>query len=88
LGKRYHYNILIGDPDELVRLESKSKHHLRKGDDSILADWRDIPSLKLLNIMYDVTPAKYISMVITEIGMIPCTSVPVVLREYGSIADA
>ena len=58
----------LGDPDELIMTE--------------ISSWRDIPSLKLLNLMYDVTPAEYISMVITEIGMIPCTSVPVVLREY------
>ena len=38
--------------------------------------------LKLLNVMYDVTPAKNITVIITEIGMIPCSSVPVVLREY------
>ena len=39
-------------------------------------------SLKLLNVRYDVTPMKYISMAITEVGMLPPTSVPVVIREY------
>lgn len=47
-----------------------------------LADWRDSPSLNLLNLVYDVTPAAYISMVVTEVGFIPVSSVPVVLREY------
>lgn len=32
--------------------------------------------------VYDLTPAEFVSMVITEVGMIPATSVPVVLREY------
>ena len=32
--------------------------------------------------MYDVTPAEYLTMIITEMGMLPVTSVPVVLREY------
>ena len=48
----------------------------------MLSGWRDIPKLKLLNLKYDLTPATFISMVITEMGMIPATSVPVILREY------
>lgn len=32
--------------------------------------------------MYDVTPAEYLTMIITEMGMLPVTSVPVVIREY------
>lgn len=68
------------DPDDLVRP--------REGDGgrpSFLADWRQnesLRTLKLLNLAYDVTPAQFITMVITEVGMIPCTSIPVVLREY------
>ena len=46
----------------------------------ILTNWRDIKSLYLLNLVYDVTPSCFVDMVVTEIGMIPCTSVPVVLR--------
>lgn len=30
---------------------------------------------------YDITPPEYITMIITEVGMIPPSSVPVVLRE-------
>lgn len=39
-------------------------------------------NLKILNLLYDLTPARYVSMVVTEIGLIPPTSVPVVIREY------
>ena len=28
------------------------------------ADWRDLPRLKLLNLMYDATPMKYLTMVV------------------------
>jgi translation initiation factor eIF-2B subunit delta len=52
------------------------------GNSSPLSEWRDIPSLKLLNLVYDLTPNEFIMMVNTEVGMIPPTSVPVVLREY------
>ena len=41
----------------------------------------DQQSLKLLNLMYDLTPAKYVSLVVTEVGMTPPTSVPVLIRE-------
>lgn len=50
-----------------------------------LADWRNMPGLRMLNIMYDVTPPHFVDMVITEVGMIPCTSVPVVLREFAEM---
>ncbi|CAN7989030.1 unnamed protein product, partial [Ixodes hexagonus] len=43
-------------------------------------DLKDSPSLTLLNLMYDVTPPQFVDMVITEKGILPCTSVPVVLR--------
>lgn len=61
----------IGDPSELV-----NGRPLEEG-------WKDIPSLKLLNIRFDLTPMKYVSLVVTEVGHIPPTSVPVLIREYG-----
>ncbi|KAK5167577.1 uncharacterized protein LTR77_007276 [Saxophila tyrrhenica] len=45
-----------------------------------LEDWKDIPHLQLLNLMYDVTPAEYVRMVICEYGSLPPSSVPVVHR--------
>ncbi|KAI5205038.1 IF-2B-domain-containing protein [Aureobasidium subglaciale] len=45
-----------------------------------LENWRDLPNLQLLNILYDVTPAEYVNMVITEYGSLPPSSVPVVHR--------
>jgi len=42
--------------------------------------WKEKHGFNMLNLVYDVTPPELISMVITELGMIPCTSVPVVLR--------
>ena len=45
-----------------------------------LADWRDMTSLRLLNLLYDVTPPDLVTSVVTELGFLPCTSVPVVLR--------
>ncbi|XP_014663829.1 PREDICTED: translation initiation factor eIF-2B subunit delta-like [Priapulus caudatus] len=61
----------LGDPDDLVRIDYNK---------APLADWREKKYLSLLNLVYDVTPPDFVNVVITEVGMIPCTSVPVVLR--------
>ncbi|KAJ1917377.1 hypothetical protein H4219_003244 [Mycoemilia scoparia] len=47
-----------------------------------LAKWREAGPLKLLNLVQDLTPAKLISVIITDVGLIPTTSIPVVVREY------
>lgn len=62
------------EPPKDILLENKSP----------LADWKSIPSLNLLNIMYDLTPPSYINKVVTELGSLPPLSVPVILREYKS----
>ncbi|KAJ5456780.1 hypothetical protein N7530_012054 [Penicillium desertorum] len=51
-----------------------------KTSSSPLADWHNTPNLQLLNIMYDVTPAEYVDMVITEMGSLPPSAVPIVHR--------
>ena len=45
-----------------------------------LEKWKDVPNLQLLNLMYDLTPAEYIDMVITEYGILPPSSVMAVQR--------
>lgn len=37
--------------------------------------------MQLINLRYDLTPCKYLSMIVCEIGNIPPHSVPVVIRE-------
>ncbi|XP_041660518.1 translation initiation factor eIF-2B subunit delta isoform X2 [Cheilinus undulatus] len=61
----------LDDPDDLIVT--------RKGKTQ-LEHWQQVPSLGLLNLVYDVTPPDFVDLVITDLGMIPCTSVPVVLR--------
>lgn len=64
---------VTGDPDELVSAAGRSI-------DSNLENWRDLSKLSLLNLTYDVTPGDLVTAVITELAVLPCTSVPVVLR--------
>ncbi|KAF9972707.1 hypothetical protein BGZ73_004154 [Actinomortierella ambigua] len=52
------------------------------GKPAVLSNWREMRDLKLLNLLYDLTPSEFVTVVITELGLIPCTSVPVILREY------
>ncbi|XP_075872000.1 translation initiation factor eIF2B subunit delta [Nelusetta ayraudi] len=61
----------LDDPDDLI-VSRAGKTHLER--------WQDVSSLGLLNLAYDVTPPDFVDLVITDLGMIPCTSVPVVLR--------
>ncbi|KAI9816774.1 MAG: hypothetical protein M1827_001419 [Pycnora praestabilis] len=74
----------VAPPDELVSSRSLSTSSLNRpgsGDvSSPLRRWREVPNLQLLNLLYDVTPAEYINMVITEYGSLPPSSVPVVYR--------
>eukprot|EP00898_Chlorokybus_atmophyticus_P007106 jgi/Chlat1/7397/Chrsp6S07425 len=65
----------LGDPEALVDTGSRRTLQVLKG-------WQDIPQLRLLNLTYDAMPASYVTMIVTEFGMIPVTSVPVILREY------
>lgn len=72
-----------GDPDDLVHTINKIKHpneldNFREDETPVLSDWKHQPNLNILNLLYDVTPSKYISLLITEVGIIPCTSAPVV----------
>lgn len=52
----------------------------RTGSPSPLTSWKDTSNLQLLNIMYDVTPAEYVDMVVTEMGSLPPSAVPIVHR--------
>ncbi|KAL1628071.1 hypothetical protein SLS56_006001 [Neofusicoccum ribis] len=52
----------------------------KKGRQGALKRWKETPHLQLLNILYDVTPAEYVKMVVTEMGSLPPSSVPVVHR--------
>ncbi|GIL72236.1 hypothetical protein Vretifemale_2614 [Volvox reticuliferus] len=65
----------LGDPEALAVVPGKPEVNALEG-------WSDHPRLRLLNLKYDVMPAEYVTMVVTEFGMVPPTSVPVILREF------
>jgi translation initiation factor eIF-2B subunit delta len=64
---------------------SKNEENAGTGDDKadttdVLKWIEDTKNLHHLQVLYDVTPAHYINMVITEYGSLPPSSVPVVHR--------
>ncbi|KAI4321300.1 hypothetical protein MLD38_034701 [Melastoma candidum] len=65
----------LGDPDMISTIPD------RKEIDG-LNNWSNVDNLQFLNLIYDATPCDYVSMIITDYGMVPPTSVPVIVREY------
>lgn len=59
----------LGDPDDLAHTQGKP---------NVLQGWKNIDLLKLLNLGYDVTPSHMIDAIITEYGLVPCSSVHVI----------
>lgn len=43
---------------------------------------KDIDGLDMVSMKYDVIPCKYISLLVTEIGLMPSSTVPVIIREF------
>jgi len=68
----------LGDPNELV---SNTCHGENGASSSLLKDWREKDCLRLLNLLYDLTPSEFVSGIVTEMGILPPTSVAVLLRE-------
>jgi translation initiation factor eIF-2B subunit delta len=71
-----------GDPNCLLPVDGETTTNPDEVVVAVSDDWKNIANLKLSNMQYDLTPHYYISMLITEVGMIPPTSVPVIIREY------
>ncbi|XP_059670556.1 probable translation initiation factor eIF-2B subunit delta isoform X1 [Cornus florida] len=65
----------LGDPDAIAKVNGRE-------DINYLDGWANSENLQLLNLIYDATPSDYVSMIITDYGMVPPTSVPVIVREY------
>uniref|UniRef100_A0A182FCA8 Translation initiation factor eIF2B subunit delta n=2 Tax=Anopheles albimanus TaxID=7167 RepID=A0A182FCA8_ANOAL len=69
----------LGNPCDLV-MAPKGGHRDLSEAKPMLAGWETISSLTILNLHYDVTPPELVTAVVTEVAILPCTSVPVILR--------
>lgn len=64
----------IGDPNALVINKNSMKPY------EYLKDWQSTTHLTPLNLRYDITPPELVTVVVTEVALLPCTSVQVILR--------
>ncbi|XP_065854348.1 uncharacterized protein [Euphorbia lathyris] len=65
----------LGDPEIISKVRGREEINF-------LDACTNRENLQLLNLIYDATPSDYVSMIITDYGMVPPTSVPVIVREY------
>ncbi|EDX08364.1 GD11760 [Drosophila simulans] len=66
--------------DAIVYNELSDPNQLVRGDKCQLSNWAAKGKLLPLNLSYDITPPELVSAVVTEVAILPCTSVPVILR--------
>ncbi|XP_055919803.1 translation initiation factor eIF-2B subunit delta isoform X2 [Eupeodes corollae] len=59
----------LGNPDDLIMSNTCR-----------LMNWQSQNKLSPLNLNYDITPPELVTAVVTEVAILPCTSVPVILR--------
>ncbi|XP_013105147.1 translation initiation factor eIF-2B subunit delta isoform X2 [Stomoxys calcitrans] len=59
----------LGNPDDIV-----------VDDKCCLSNWQAKHKMSPLNLNYDITPPELVTAVVTEVSVLPCTSVPVILR--------
>jgi translation initiation factor eIF-2B subunit delta len=85
----------LGDPEVLSTVSGRPDVKVLAQTPSGASD-ADPPSLAssltsslkrpcLLNLKYDAMPAEYVTTIVCEFGMIPPTSVPVILRECNKV---
>ncbi|KAI3976856.1 hypothetical protein MKX01_008714 [Papaver californicum] len=65
----------LGDPDSVAKVVGRT-------DVNYLDNWANNENFQLLNLLYDATPSDYVSLIVTDYGLVPPTSVPVIVREY------
>lgn len=71
----------LEDADDLLGGMPCSKCLLTKSDRNTMEGWKDNANLRILNLSYDLTPMEFVSAVVTEVGLVPPTSIPAILRE-------
>lgn len=68
----------IGNPNDLVNVQECPR---ADGDVEVaLKGWETVPHLTPPHLYYDITPRELVAAVVTEVAILPCTSVPVILR--------
>ena len=64
----------VADPADLIKDKD--------GRPTLLEGWEEVDHMGVLNLSYDLTPQEFITVIVTDVGNIPTTSVPVIIREF------
>ena len=64
----------VADPSDLIKDKD--------GRATLLEGWEEVDHMGVLNLSYDLTPQEFITVIVTDVGNIPTTSVPVIIREF------
>lgn len=69
------FNTLLptGDANGIVNCPSREYCDL-------LTDWKDTQNLNVVRLVYDVTPAGLVTVLVTEQSVLPTSAVPVIIR--------
>lgn len=67
----------MSDPSKLTRA-----HWNPNKKNQYLENWRNMSNLTISNPIYDVTPAELIDLIVSEVGIVPTTSVSTILHRY------
>lgn len=73
-----------GNPQDLLLADEESDSNDKRGLLTV-GEWTKTASLSVVNLLYDVTPPKYISAVASEVGLSGPESVGVILRDYKNV---
>lgn len=63
----------LGDANGIVNCPSREYCDL-------LTDWKDTENLNVVRLVYDVTPAALVTVLVTEQSVLPTSAVPVIIR--------
>ncbi|KAG9450626.1 hypothetical protein H6P81_010591 [Aristolochia fimbriata] len=70
----------LGDPDAILKVRGRR-------DSDHLSNWADLENVQLLNLLYDTTPSEYVTAIVSDYGIVPPTSAPLILRLYKDEVD-
>ena len=57
------------------------------GDASPLSDWEETTSLNVVSLVYDVTPASLVNVLVTERNNLPTSVVPVIIDQVAALSQ-
>lgn len=76
-----------GNPSDILNQETEEEETASTSSARLLTipEWKNNTSLGVVNLLYDLTPPRYVTAVASEVGLSGPESVGVILRDYKSV---